>query len=109
MSNNRKKEVEGYAEMFKALSNPHRLDIFLNLASCCVPGASCVTESAMQRCVGQLGEGLGIAPSTVSHHIKELRRAGLIRVERNGQSLNCWVEPETLKALERFFALAPAA
>lgn len=107
MSNFQKTKVGRFAEMFKALSNPHRLEIFLTLATCCGPGTSCESLEAMQRCVGELGEGLDIAPSTVSHHIKELRQAGLIRVERRGQNLNCWVEPETLRALERFFV--PAA
>ncbi len=94
------------AEAFKALSNPHRLEIFLTLAACCAPGSSRETPAVLQKCVGELGEGLGIAPSTVSHHIKELRQAGLIRVERRGQNLNCWVEPETMRSLERFFVLA---
>ncbi|MEE8396619.1 MAG: metalloregulator ArsR/SmtB family transcription factor [bacterium] len=108
MSNFRKEiDVGRFAETFKALSNPHRLEIFLTLAACCAPGSSFDNPAVLQKCVGELGEGLGIAPSTVSHHIKELRQAGLIRVERRGQNLNCWVESETLRALEHFFA--PAA
>jgi len=54
-------------------------------------------------CVGELGKDLGIAPSTLSHHIKELRRAGLIRMERRGQKIDCWIDPATLKALKEFF------
>ncbi|MBW1692646.1 MAG: helix-turn-helix transcriptional regulator [Deltaproteobacteria bacterium] len=27
-------------------------------------------------CVGELGQDFGIVPSTISHHIKELRRLG---------------------------------
>jgi ArsR family transcriptional regulator len=48
---------------------------------------------------------LGIVPSTVSHHIKELRRAGLIRMERRGQKIECWVDPEVLKELAGFFSV----
>jgi ArsR family transcriptional regulator len=57
-------------------------------------------------CVGDLAAGLALAPSTVSHHLKELRQCGLIHMERRGQHVQCWAEPETLASLERFFATA---
>jgi ArsR family transcriptional regulator len=53
--------------------------------------------------VGALGGDLDIAPSTVSHHVKELQQAGLIRMERRGQRVECWVDPETLGGLAAFF------
>ena len=76
MSNYQKEEVQRFAEVFKALSNPNRLHIFLRLVSCCPPGTKCISDAAVQRCVGELGQGLEIDPSTVSHHLKELRRQG---------------------------------
>ena len=83
MSISRNNDIELLAARLKALSNPGRLQIFRQLALCCETGASCGTdEQAMRRCVGELGRGLDLAPSTVSHHIKELRQAGLVRVER---------------------------
>jgi len=90
--------------MFKALSNPHRLDIFLRLASSYAAGTPCGTDAEMCECVGELGRDLSIAPSTVSHHIKELRQAGLIQMERRGRSVECWVDPEMLTALAMFFS-----
>ncbi len=93
--------------MFKALSNPNRLKIFLKLVSCCQPNqAGGVLYSGQEACacVGELGKDLGIVPSTVSHHIKELHRAGLIDIRRNGQTVQCRVEPETLKELSEFFS-----
>jgi ArsR family transcriptional regulator len=96
MSNLESKELEQLAEVFKALSNPHRLEIFLKLVSCCPPGTKCDPDEAMRKCLADLRKNLQIVPSTLSHHIKELRRAGLIRVERRGKNLECWVDRETV-------------
>jgi ArsR family transcriptional regulator len=109
MSNNRNKNIDKYAEIFKALSNPNRLKIFMRLATCCEPGTVTSFNSSSGEegcaCVGELGQNLGIVPSTISHHIKELRRAGLIRMERRGQKTECWIDPETLTALSGFFKI----
>ena len=53
--------------------------------------------------VGQLSAEVNVVKSTVSHHIKELRRVGLIRTERRGQKIACWVDPEMVTALQDFF------
>ena len=98
MSNYQKDEVHRFAEVFKALSNPNRLHIFLRLVSCCPPGTKCITDAAGQ-CVGDLGRDLEIDPSTVSHHLKELRRSGLIRMERRGKRIICWVDRETIQEM----------
>ncbi len=107
MSNYRDKNIVKYAEMFKALSNPNRLKIFMRLTSCCQPGTVASINRATGEigcaCVGELGKDLGIVPSTLSHHIKELRQAGLIRMERRGQKTECWIDPKTLTALRDFF------
>jgi ArsR family transcriptional regulator, arsenate/arsenite/antimonite-responsive transcriptional repressor len=101
--------IEQYAEMFKALSNPNRLRIFLRLISCCSPGTvwslpeKSNSASEVCPCVGDLGQDLGIVPSTLSHHIKELRQAGLIRMKRNGQKIEYFVDPEAVTALNDFF------
>jgi ArsR family transcriptional regulator len=99
MSNSQRDEVGLYAEVFKALSNPNRLHIFLRLVSCCPPGTKCFSDAAVRRCVGELGQDLEIDPSTVSHHLKELRRSGLIRMERRGKNILCWVDRESVLGL----------
>jgi ArsR family transcriptional regulator len=100
-----RKDNEQLAEMFKALGNPHRLMIFKRLSCCCQPGTRCDVEQAIAYSVGQLGAGLGIAPSTLSHHLKELHRSGLIEMERQGKRVVCWIDPGTLKNLSEFFTM----
>ncbi len=107
MSNYQNIKTEDVAGAFHALANPHRLEIFLRLASCCPVGQACAPD--MRSCVGDVAAGLNLAPSTVSHHLKELRRAGLIHMERAGQTVECWVEPERVAALAAFFERALGA
>ena len=99
MSNIQIDELNHFAEGFKALSNPNRLHLFLRLVSCCPPGTECISDAEGQRCVGELGQNLEIDPSTVSHHLKELRRSGLLRMERRGKNIICWVDREMVLEL----------
>ena len=103
MSNNRNDEIQRFAEIFKALSNPHRLSMFMTLARCSVQGTADTADNEICSCVGVLGRDLGIAPSTVSHHLKELHRAGLIKMKRRGKSIDCWVDQETVDRVAMFF------
>ncbi len=95
--------TQALASVFKALSNEHRLRLFHRLMVCCEPGTKCNTDDAERFCVGELGKGLNIAPSTLSHHLKELNRAGLVQMERRGKNVECWVDPSILNELSQFF------
>src|SRR5438046_2000241 len=93
------------ASMFKALGDPTRLHIFEFLRSCCGPVA--VEETgAVRPIVGPtVGDvcchvtGAVQINSTISHHLKELRLAGLITVERRGKNMICGVNDDAVQAL----------
>lgn len=104
MSNYSIHSVTRWAGYFKALSHPHRLRIFLQLFALCKPGVGCCPESTVTACVGELGRPLKISPSTVSHHLKELRQSGLMKMERRGKTVNCWVDPRVLQDLALLFS-----
>lgn len=97
------------AVMFKALGDPTRLAIFNFLRSCGAPVA--VEETGAVRPVDgpTVGEvccrvtGAHKITSAVSFHIKELRLAGLVRVERRGKNMVCSVNPDAVAALAAFF------
>ena len=58
----------------KALADPKRFEMLQRIGeSKNAPTCSCVRD-----CVG-------LAPATVSHHLKELENAGLVNVERDGK------------------------
>jgi DNA-binding transcriptional ArsR family regulator len=60
-----------------ALAHAHRLQVFRALV---VAGPSGMTPSVMS-------EGSGIAPTSLSFHLKELMHAGLVTQERQGRNL----------------------
>jgi ArsR family transcriptional regulator len=109
MSNYLNVDVDRFAATFKALSNPQRLRLFLRLADCCrSESGPCCGPEETSRCVGEVGRDLGLAASTISHHLKELARADLIRMQRKGRTIQCWVEPDTLRNLAEFFEDEPS-
>ncbi len=98
-------DIEACSASFAALSNPNRLRLLLRIIDCCEFDSECVaTESELGACVGDLADGLGIAASTVSHHLKELRQAGLISMVRDGRNIMCTVNSEALDELSVILA-----
>ncbi len=96
------------ALLFKALGDPTRLGIFQMLRRCAGTEAGVeIGESGELRPAGSLSVGevccrLGGTASTISHHLKELRLAGLIRMEKRGRWIYCSVNPEALARVREF-------
>lgn len=92
-----KDDVDRLARMFRALGNPHRLRLFLNL----------LDESKLDLAKGRVHDcflvkllaGIDLGAATVSHHVKELSDAGLIQTQREGKQLSCSVDPDGLAQL----------
>lgn len=75
------------ARRLEAIGNPMRLRIYLALASA---GGAGLTVAALQQEVGLR------APSTLSHHLRRLIEAGVVRQERSATTLTCLVETDAL-------------
>jgi ArsR family transcriptional regulator len=73
----------------KALADPVRVKIVSYLFS------SPVGEEVS----GELAAVLGLSESTVSHHLTQLRKAGLVVSDRRGMHVYHRVRPESLQAL----------
>ncbi len=93
------------ATMFKALGDPTRLRIFTFLRACCCPVAIEETGDVRPVLGASVGEvccqvtGSDRITSTISFHLKALRQAGLIRMERRGKQMICSICGEGVAAL----------
>jgi ArsR family transcriptional regulator len=70
----------------KALADPRRMQVLEVIAG--------EEECPCQR----LREEFPISKATISHHIKELVRAGLVDAHRDGQFLHCEVRRDVIEA-----------
>lgn len=81
---------------FKALSNETRLSVFDKIST----GPCKATMGKDERqCVCSIADNFNISLSTISHHMKELRNAGLIDCEKRGQFIFCQPNDETIKMM----------
>ncbi len=87
------------AGVFRALADPNRLAIFRLVRE---RGSNVRTLEEAENSISKIAREFDLSLSTVSHHLKELRNAGLIRCEKRGQTVYCTAEPEALEAIERF-------
>lgn len=77
------------AEKLKALADPVRLRLLSVVAS----------HTGGEACVCDISVGIEVSQPTVSHHLKVLRRAGLLASERRGSWVYYRVVPEALQQL----------
>ena len=71
------------AERLKVLADRTRLDVLRRLL-------------VRPHRVGELADELGVEQSLLSHHLRTLREAGLVRGEREGKSVVYALDPEVV-------------
>lgn len=97
--------IDRYIRMFKALSNPHRLRILMKAVTVLSEETTFTCEGRPDTaCQRDHAEVYDIAPSTMSHHMKELVYAGLLTMERDGQRTVWGINREGIHALHVFIA-----
>ncbi len=78
-------------DIFRALADPTRRAVFEKLAT------GGMNASALRR-------GMAISQPAMSQHLAVLRRAGLVREERQGRFVNYEVDPEGLMMIAQWLA-----
>lgn len=86
-------------DLFRALADPNRLAIFRLV---CERGGEGRSAEDTENSISRLAAEFDLTLSTVSHHLRELRNAGLIRCEKVGQSVYCTPDLDTLHEIDRF-------
>jgi ArsR family transcriptional regulator, arsenate/arsenite/antimonite-responsive transcriptional repressor len=81
-------QAERIAQVAKALSDPIRVQL-----------VDVLREHAGKVCVCELTPLFDVSQPTVSHHLKVLREAGLVDVERRGLWAYYYVTPDSAKEL----------
>jgi ArsR family transcriptional regulator len=80
-------DARQFALIAKALADPSRLEMLRKIGeSTDAPTCSCIRD------------WLNLAPATISHHLKELEKAGLVRIERDGKFAHISMRRDVLKA-----------
>ena len=83
------KNLEKKVEVFKALSDSNRLKI-IDMLSC---GELCVCD---------LIDGLELTQSTVSHHMKILKQADLVKAKKIGKWTKYSINKDTFEDVAKF-------
>jgi ArsR family transcriptional regulator len=87
-------KLEKAALQLEALGNPTRLQLYRTLVRAGGEGLP----------VGRVQEKLGIAASTLSHHLKRLVDTGLVTQERQATTLICRANYPSMDALIGYLA-----
>ena len=79
----------------RALADPRRYEILKQIGNCSGTSIAC----------SQMRDRFSICAATISHHMKELETAGLIRSEKDGKFVQYTPQPHVLRAyLDRLHA-----
>jgi ArsR family transcriptional regulator, arsenate/arsenite/antimonite-responsive transcriptional repressor len=85
--------ADGVAAIAKALSDPIRVQL-----------VDVLRQHAGEVCVCELVPLFDVSQPTLSHHLKKLREAGIVGVERRGLWAYYYVVPEALKELSSWLS-----
>lgn len=83
--------LDGYAAAFKALGDPTRLEMIDLLARADGPLCVCDIEARFD-----------LSQPTISHHLRLLRKAGLVEAERRGTWMHYRLAPTCLQRFADF-------
>lgn len=81
--------VDEISRRFEILGHPTRLAIYQVLGRAGLEGLS----------VGRIGREIGIAASTLTHHLQKLAEGGLVIQERHGTTVICRANDLMMQAL----------
>lgn len=94
-------DTKQMAKIFKALSSPNRLELYLKIAQAHEEGFDTSGECS----IADIMSCFNIGAPTISHHIKELANANLITTEKRGKFLICKVNKQLTSEVCRLLGM----
>jgi ArsR family transcriptional regulator len=94
-------QTKKMAKVFKALSNPNRLELYLQI----VKKHETSYKTNCGCLINDIAESFNIGAPTISHHLKELTNAELIFTERKGRYLVAKVNEEIVNEVNELLKL----
>lgn len=95
------KDLNQLARVFKALSHPSRLEIYLKIKN---HHDLELDKKRKRKCfLTPLCESLQVGAPTLSHHLKELVNAGLVESERDGKFVICRLNTDVMSEIGEVF------
>jgi len=79
------KAWQGIAQVFSALGDEHRQRMLL------------LFERGERLTAGQIAEASTLSQPTVSHHLKVLREAGVLKSEKQGREVYYWIDRTSVR------------
>ena len=86
-----REQVDALARRFKAMGDPTRLAILVMLRDCDGSLCACDIEASFD-----------LSQPTISHHLRQLKAAGLVHAQRRGSWMHFHLAPEGVEAIEAF-------
>ena len=83
--------LRAHAGLFKALGDPTRLEIVGMLA-----------DAGGELCVCEIEPRFDLSQPTISHHLRLLREAGIVRAQRRGSWVYYAIDPEAIETIRTF-------
>ena len=94
-------QTKKMAKVFKALSNPNRLELYLQI----VKKQDTSYKTNCDCLISDIAESINIGAPTISHHLKELTNAELIFTEKKGRYLVARVNEEIVNEVNEILKL----
>lgn len=94
-------DIKKMSRVFKALSNPNRLKLYLQI----VKKHEMNYDTNCECLTCDIAKSLDIGSPTISHHLKELSNADLISTERKGKYLVATVNEKTVQEVNELLKL----
>lgn len=81
-------KYQNYSDMLKAMAEPNRLKI-IDLLSC---GSLCACDILTH---------FDFSQPTLSHHMKILQKAGIVKAKKTGKWQHYWLDPNFIKTFKQ--------